>query len=69
MTGKEVLRILLRLDCEVVRQRGSHVRVACGECHATVPIHAGRDIAPGTLRNIERSIEPCRGARWLRTGS
>ena len=50
---------------EVLRQRGSHVRLRCGECMATVPVHSGRDIAVGTLRSIERQLEPCLGKGWL----
>jgi predicted RNA binding protein YcfA (HicA-like mRNA interferase family) len=49
-----------------VRQKGSHARFvsACGRCATTVPMHAG-DIAPGTLRSIERQMEPCYGKGWL----
>jgi predicted RNA binding protein YcfA (HicA-like mRNA interferase family) len=66
MTGRELLRILRRLGCEVVRQRGSHVRVRCRECVTTVPLHAGADLPPGTLRAVERDLEPCLGHKWLR---
>jgi len=66
MTGKQVLRALLLHGCEVVRRRGSHVRVRCGGCQTTVPIHAGSDLPPGTLRAIERDLEPCLGRKWLR---
>lgn len=59
------LRRLLRgLGCAEVRQSGSHLVVRCGACQATVPIHAG-DVAPGTLRNIERALAPCLGDGWL----
>jgi predicted RNA binding protein YcfA (HicA-like mRNA interferase family) len=66
MTGSEVLRRLRRLACEVVRQRGSHVRVRCGACQTTIPVHAGRDLPPGTLQAIERDLEPCLGKGWLK---
>ncbi|WP_416246663.1 type II toxin-antitoxin system HicA family toxin [Candidatus Poriferisodalis multihospitum] len=66
MTGDELLRMTRRLGCEVLRQRGSHVRLRCGECSTTVPVHAGRDIPIGTLRAIERQLEPCLGKGWLR---
>ncbi|MEK6275852.1 MAG: type II toxin-antitoxin system HicA family toxin [Actinomycetota bacterium] len=66
MTGRHVLRRLRRLGCEEVRQRGSHVRVRCGRCETTVPVHAGEDLPPGTLRAIERDLEPCLGRKWLR---
>ncbi|MCE2516217.1 MAG: type II toxin-antitoxin system HicA family toxin [Acidobacteria bacterium] len=60
-----MLRRLLRSGCEIRRQRGSHVRLRCGDCMATVPVHWGRDIAIGTLRSIERQLEPCLGKGWL----
>jgi len=68
MTGKDVLRRLRSLGCRELRQHGSHVRVVspCGRCHTTVPMHAGDDIPPGTLRAIERDMEPCLGKGWLR---
>ena len=28
------------------------------------PVHAG-DLTPGTLRSIERDLEPCLGPKWL----
>jgi predicted RNA binding protein YcfA (HicA-like mRNA interferase family) len=48
MTGRRVVRLLRQLGCEVVRQRGSHVRVRCDDCETTVPVHAGADLPPGT---------------------
>lgn len=66
MTGSDVLRRLRRRGCELVRQRGSHVRMRCGRCQTTVPVHAGADLPPGTLRAIERDLEPCLGRKWLR---
>lgn len=63
MTGRQVLRIVERSGCARLRQRGSHVIV---RCQTVVPIHAGEDIPPGTLRAIERSLEPCLGKGWLR---
>ncbi|HLA77813.1 MAG TPA: type II toxin-antitoxin system HicA family toxin [Vicinamibacteria bacterium] len=66
MTGKDVLRQLRGVGCREVRKRGSHVRVECGECTTTVPVHAGQDLPPGTLRAIERDLEPCLGKGWLK---
>ena len=63
VTGKDVLGQLRHVGCREVRRRGSHVRVQCGECTTTVPVHAGRDLPPGTLRAIE---EPCLGEGWLK---
>ena len=66
MTGSDILRVLRGYGCEVVRRRGSHVRVSCDGCQTTVPVHAGQDVPSGTLRAIERDLEPCLGRRWLR---
>jgi predicted RNA binding protein YcfA (HicA-like mRNA interferase family) len=66
VTGKELLRRLQALGCERVRQKGSHIRVECGKCVTTVPVHAGKDLPPGTLRAIERDLEPCLGKRWVK---
>ena len=67
MKGRDVLRIIERLGCERLRQRGSHVVVRCpGGCQSVVPVHGGEDIASGTLRSIERALAPCLGKGWLR---
>jgi predicted RNA binding protein YcfA (HicA-like mRNA interferase family) len=63
--AKELLRLLRPFGCVEIRQRGSHVRVQCGRCFTTVPVHAGEDIGPGLLRAIERDLEPCLGKGWL----
>ena len=65
MRARELLRLLKRLGCTEVRQKGSHVLVRCGVCAAVVPVHAGEDIKTGTLRAIERQLEPCLGKGWL----
>jgi len=64
-TGKSVLRRLQTRGCTVVRQRGSHVRVECGPCTTTVPVHAGETLPPGTLAQIRRDLAPCIGRGWL----
>lgn len=65
MTARELRRILASKGCVEVRQVGSHLTVRCGDCQATIPVHRG-DIPKGTLRAIERYLEPCLGERWLR---
>ena len=54
---REVIARLERLGFAEVRQRGSHkqFRHADGRV-TTVPMHAGRDIAPALLRQICRDI-------------
>lgn len=67
MKAKELRRILADHGCVEVRQKGSHLLVKCGDkCITTIPVHPGEDIKPGTLRAIERSLEPCLGKGWLR---
>ncbi|HEV8655937.1 MAG TPA: type II toxin-antitoxin system HicA family toxin [Candidatus Limnocylindria bacterium] len=65
MTGAHLLRRLHRA-CRTVRQEGSHVLIDCGGCRTTIPVHAGEDLPKGTLRAIERDLEPCLGRKWLR---
>jgi len=65
MTSRHLRRILKDLGCVEVRQVGSHLRVECGTCRTTVPVHRGEDLKPGTLRAIERDLAPCLGERWL----
>lgn len=65
MRAKDLLRVLRGLGCETVRQRGSHLRVRCGKCSTTVPVHAGEDLGKGLLRSIEKDLEPCLGKGWL----
>jgi predicted RNA binding protein YcfA (HicA-like mRNA interferase family) len=66
VTAKDLRRILRSFGCVEIRQRGSHLRIECGQCVTTVPVHAGEDIGPGLLRRIERDLEPCLGKGWLK---
>ena len=66
VNARQVLLRVAGLGGEVVRQKGSHVRVRAGACFATVPDHGARDIPAGTLRSIERQLAPCLGDGWLR---
>lgn len=65
MRPGEVIRAIEKLGGVRVRQKGSHVRMRVGDCFTTVPVHP-RDLPKGLLRGIERDLEPCLGARWLR---
>ncbi|RRO98208.1 hypothetical protein CXF43_08655 [Corynebacterium bovis] len=57
------------LRAGLLRQRGSHQRwratVDGVTALTTVPMHRG-DIPIGTLRQIERQMEPVFGKGWLR---
>lgn len=54
VSGQKVIKLLKRLGYEVIRQRGSHVRLrkatAIGEHNITVPVH--KTLAKGTLNDI-----------------
>ena len=52
-TGREAVRAFERLGYRRVRQDGSHVRLKRqGRTSLTVPVHHGKDLAPGTLRAL-----------------
>ena len=52
VSGEKLVKLLLNLGYEIVRQRGSHVRLRkqteVGEHNITVPMHS--EIAKGTLK-------------------
>jgi predicted RNA binding protein YcfA (HicA-like mRNA interferase family) len=57
--GRQLVQALKRAGFEEQRQRGSHLhmrRVSDGK-RATVPIHEGRAVPPGTLRAILRDAD------------
>ena len=66
MRAKDLLKLLKDLGCVEVRQKGSHVRVRCGECFTTVPVHAGEELGIGLLKAIVKDLEPCLGKGWLK---
>ncbi|MDL1957619.1 MAG: type II toxin-antitoxin system HicA family toxin [Candidatus Desulfofervidus auxilii] len=54
VSGDKLIKLLTRLGYEIVRQKGSHVRLRkkteIGEHNITVPKH--KEIAKGTLNDI-----------------
>ena len=54
VSGVNLIKLLIKLGYEVVRQRGSHVRLrkisGIGEHNITVPKH--KEMAKGTLNDI-----------------
>jgi predicted RNA binding protein YcfA (HicA-like mRNA interferase family) len=54
VTGKEVARVAQRLGFEFRRQTGSHAIYVRARDHrrVVIPMHAGRDLKPKTLRGI-----------------
>jgi predicted RNA binding protein YcfA (HicA-like mRNA interferase family) len=75
LTVREVIRLIERNRGVLLRQRGSHrqyearaAALADGAevtARTTVAQHAG-DVRPGTLRAIERDLEPVSGKGWLK---
>ena len=58
LSPQDVIRLLVGLGFEEVRQRGSHKQFRHADGRATtVPFHKGRDLAPSLLRKIARDIE------------
>ena len=52
-TGKEAVAALIRLGYRSVSQSGSRVRLKYpGRASLTVPVHHGKGLAKGTLRDI-----------------
>jgi predicted RNA binding protein YcfA (HicA-like mRNA interferase family) len=76
LTARQVIRRIEELGGYHVRTRGSHATYAAeqrderGEVlvkvRAQVPVHSG-DVAPGTLRSIQRQLAPVFGEGWLLT--
>jgi predicted RNA binding protein YcfA (HicA-like mRNA interferase family) len=58
LSGRKVIKALEQIGFEVVRQKGSHVRLKHEDGRVvTVPVHAGQDISRGLLRKILRDAE------------
>ncbi len=56
LSGREVVKVLLKIGYVEVRQRGSHIRLSCqGRRSVTVPNH--ETIGRGLLRKILRDAE------------
>lgn len=58
VSGEELLKVLTRLGYEIIRQRGSHVRLkkptAAGDHNITVPLH--EELAKGTFNDILNEV-------------
>ena len=63
LKADELIHALERAGFQIVRQRGSHVRMKHPDGRiVTVPVHPGRDIGRGLLRKILRDAELTREA-------
>jgi predicted RNA binding protein YcfA (HicA-like mRNA interferase family) len=66
MTARLLVKKMKSLGCAELRQRGSHIIMRHPDgCQTVVAMHSG-DMPVGTLRAIERHMEPCLGKGWLR---
>lgn len=53
--GEQVVEALIRIGFAVIRQRGSHVILSRGSALVVVPVHRGRDLPIGTLKQIMKA--------------
>jgi predicted RNA binding protein YcfA (HicA-like mRNA interferase family) len=58
LPARELIRALQQAGFQVLRQRGSHIRLRHEDGRVvTVPVHPGQDIVRGLLRKILRDAE------------
>jgi len=58
LKATELIRALERAGFQVIRQKGSHVRMKHPDGRVvTVPVHPGQDIGRGLLRKVIRDAE------------
>lgn len=58
LKARQLIQLLGQLGFEVVRQKGSHVRLRHPDGRVvTVPVHPAQDIGRGLLRKILRDAE------------
>jgi len=58
ITGKELIRVLEQVGCQVTRTRGSHFFLRHTDGRATsVPVHSGETVGPGLLSKIMRDTK------------
>lgn len=58
ITSKEIIAVLKKIDFQVIRQKGSHVRMKHSDGRVvTIPIHSGKTIGKGLLLKILRDAE------------
>jgi len=58
LKATELMRALEKAGFQVIRQKGSHVRMKHPDGRVvTVPVHPGQDIGRGLLRKVIRDAE------------
>lgn len=56
-SGREMIQFLQSRGFEIVRIRGSHHVLRCGDLRTVIPVHGSGVLKIGTLRGILRDIE------------
>ena len=63
VSGEKLLKVLVRLGYEIIRQRGSHVRLrkqtVAGDHNITIPLHD--ELAKGTFNDILSQVSVWNG--------
>jgi predicted RNA binding protein YcfA (HicA-like mRNA interferase family) len=58
LTGNTVINTLEKIGFQMIRQKGSHVRMIHEDGRAvTIPVHSGKTIGRGLLSKILRDAE------------
>ncbi|MDJ1184972.1 type II toxin-antitoxin system HicA family toxin [Roseofilum casamattae] len=58
ISGQQAIRALEKIGFEIIRQKGSHVRLKDeDERVTTIPIHPGKTLGKGLLRKIIGDVE------------
>jgi predicted RNA binding protein YcfA (HicA-like mRNA interferase family) len=56
--AEEAIKALTKIDFEIVRQKGSHVRLKHPDNRVvTIPVHSGKILGKGLLRKILRDAK------------
>ncbi len=58
INGKMVINALQKIDFQLVRQKGSHIRMKHEDGRiVTIPVHSSKNLGKGLLRKIIRDAE------------
>ncbi|MEA5509441.1 type II toxin-antitoxin system HicA family toxin [Crocosphaera sp. UHCC 0190] len=58
VTGQEIINVLNKINFQVVRQKGSHIRLKHEDGRfVTVPVHSKKTIGKGLLLKILRDAQ------------
>jgi predicted RNA binding protein YcfA (HicA-like mRNA interferase family) len=58
ITANEIIKLLLKIGFEKVRQKDSHIRLKHSDNRiVTIPVHSGKILGKGLLKKILRDSE------------